>query len=232
MDFNVKAIADFDTAQGCLAGLVWSIFFHRLFGNVVPRYRTFLGVKYPSVEGYDTLDDTIALRGSDLFGKIMKLKQRQDLGTQPMYRYLLKIRFYDKEMRCWEKWQLALTVLDNQDPRMVDMDQETRRKFYREDFERNLFKILEFVDSNKDHVPPLPSTEMMPFPYDITLEPNLASAPASGSGSSESMEYITTTDAGDIIMGDTRYSTAPGARIPSGEELLRNGYNFFKKFLE
>ncbi|GME72367.1 unnamed protein product [Ambrosiozyma monospora] len=192
-----------------------------------------------------------------------------------------------------------------------------------QDFENNMFQIINYVDFNKNPIPPVKTMDLAPFPYLLlfglnTLDPEILNDSFSNleislkeyeedykggvndneyngndddeedyeeddedydyeedyddddeeSGfrdqeiegeSQESLEYITTTENGDVIMSSSsshnhnhryqrggtdgqqlssahqqrQYQQHRRARgsVGSGEELIRNGYKFFKKFL-
>ncbi|GMG19681.1 unnamed protein product [Ambrosiozyma monospora] len=188
-----------------------------------------------------------------------------------------------------------------------------------QDFENNMFQIINYVDFNKSPIPPVKTVDLAPFPYLLlfglnTLDPEILDDSFSNleislkeyeedyrgsvndndyhgnedneedddeydedydyeeeyddddeeSGfrdqeiegeSQESLEYITTTENGDVIMSSSsshrnqrggsegqQQSSAHQQRqyqqhrrgrgsVGSGEELIRNGYKFFKKFL-
>ncbi|VEU21381.1 DEKNAAC102533 [Brettanomyces naardenensis] len=301
MEFELKLVTDIDTAQDYLKGILWSIFFHRLFGSIVPQdNHNFLGVPYPTTE-FPELDRLIESKIDCIVGELAG-KNRDSDNEELIYKCVIVVKFYEKStvlesvgepqilkggnvasqssrsnsqsgssssilmpqrtrkyQNCWEKWVLTVTILNNRNSRMLEMDNNSRLDFYKEDFERNLFKLIAYMDKNKSHIPPIQSIDRSPFPYKILFALNthdsssLDTAFASfetlsdrqspdtrGSSNSESqgsVEYITTTEGGDIIMGNPGNNgddpkTSGYRAIPSGEEMLRNGYKFLRKFLE
>ncbi|QPG72751.1 hypothetical protein FOA43_000052 [Brettanomyces nanus] len=306
MEFNLKLVTDLDTAADYIKGIVWTIFFNRLFGFIVPQDGlNFLGVPYPTTD-LPELDRLIESKIECIMGELNK--GEKEYNDQLLYKCVIVVKFYEKAVmldnnsnglqdrqgsnnvstssassssilmprrtkkyqNCWEKWILKVTILNNHNTKMLETDTNSRLDFFKEDFEKNMFKLFDYVDKNRSHIPPIQSVDKAPFPYKIlfalnTHEPkslesafasfemsskstletgtNIGSGSASGSvsGSLASLEYVTTTEEGDLILTTTPLqheqkdaNTNPNYRpnIPSGEELLRNGYKFIKKFLE
>lgn len=137
-----------------------SILFHRLFGPVVPQTREALGVTYPCVasEEVDSLIEE----------KISQFMRRSENGGQ------IGVQFFEKRAKkpswfgktsedvCWEQWVIDVTIDD-------EKDKEKSRLKTEKQLREILFSILSVVNNNKDHIPPITTTDATPFPYQIVV---------------------------------------------------------------
>ena len=98
-----------------------------------------------------------------------------------------------EEEVCWETWTIKVTVAEPKtdngesssspllvrpsgsqigERRLMNLDVEERAKV-RQAMEQTLLatvrKIMKYVSTNKDHIPPITSTTGNPFPYQITV---------------------------------------------------------------
>lgn len=295
MDLDLKLVTDLSTVQDYLKGILWTIFFHRLFGQLTPDDgKNYLGVPYPVFSCPDLaslIDSKASTIWEELSSQSDRISGHDADGDDLLFKCVIVIKFYKdsvsvdnsiqkqaqdylpslssrsnsrsessssvlpqrtrKYENCWERCILKVTILNNKHHKVSKPDYNTQLDFYKENFLKNMFKIVEYVDKSKDHIPPIPSMDLSPFPYKVLFALNthdpgsLSTAFASfeslpGKGSiSGNVEFVTTPESGDIIVGGTSMAgsdsgTRDGTRIniPSGEELLRNGYNFLRKFLE
>lgn len=130
-------------------------------------------------------------------------------------------------------------------------DMNTKIKLMRSSFESNMFNIIKFSESNIDNMPSIKTQDMNPFSiktdylinwryyisnldFNLDLDLNLSSLHNSTDLSQESIEYINTTDNGDIIISSGSNSENDISNKNKGpkDDLWKNGYNFFKKMLE
>lgn len=328
-ELDLKLIADLDTAQDYIKGMLWTIFFHRLFGTVVPHgNQNFLGVSYPTVD-YSSLNHLINERVGALMDQIesQRLKAPISIRTytgnestetrdnnnstkntdnnvmdlndsQLVFKCVLVLKFYQKyeastvstsnyvdmhsgglssrsnsrsgsssvivprqnEMYqdCWEKWVLRITILNNENSKVLEAGDKSRFDFYKEDFEKNMFKLVEYFDKNKDHIPQIKTLEISPFPYKMffalnthdpsTLDTAFASVEKSlksHMNDTDSSDYSAiqsdldyfTTESGDVIVGakmekPARNSEQPNEQKVPEDDIIRNSYRYIRKFLE
>lgn len=69
----------------------------------------------------------------------------------------------DHDLKLWESWLIHIKCLP------VDSNTNSMALSV-ESFESNLHKIVDLVDSHKNHIPPITSLETSPFPYSITVD--------------------------------------------------------------
>ncbi|ODV85696.1 hypothetical protein CANARDRAFT_7074 [[Candida] arabinofermentans NRRL YB-2248] len=336
MDFNLKIIADLDTVHDYLKGILWTIFFTRLFGSIKPDdNNSFLDIPYPTTP-FPELESLIESKivsildgltsstysqsnynvhrtsGSDI-QNYQDTTDNDNSSDELFYRCVMVIKFYErsiiisnpdlqsstklwgnsnnneprqvsrldsdssltsltqrtpnhirKYINCWEKWILSINIINNRNQKMMQLSNTDKLDLYKDDFENNLFNVIDFVDANKDHIPPIQSIDKSPFPYKIVFAlnthdsnslnqvftkfeipngkindsmNNMNNEERYSDDQQDSMEYITTTEAGDVIMSTSsnanNYNNDQNHRsLNSGEEMLRNGYKFIKKLLE
>lgn len=226
MIFNLTLPSTPETAEDNVKGVIWTIMFHRLFGPLTPVTQKAFDVNYPKTEQLPELDELIDLTVREMTRK-----------TEPRLGSTIFIKFYEKGLHDdkasgwladrkmdasgqylsnWETWKLYLRLDDEQtrDPEYV-----------KEKFQDNIMQVLEHIDTNKQHIPPITSLESSPFPYTISYKANQNSLDEEDSGPSSSIEYVTET--GDIITS----SGSNNANTYTGEEILKTGLKFFRKML-
>jgi hypothetical protein len=69
--------------------------------------------------------------------------------------------FGKENERVWEHWRIKVTCLP--------VRSTTNLIPYEQNFEDNIAKIVNIVDTHKDHIPAITSLESSPFPYTIDV---------------------------------------------------------------
>ncbi|CDK25906.1 unnamed protein product [Kuraishia capsulata CBS 1993] len=218
MEFSLTIVSDLDTVLDNTRGILWTIFFNRLFGPITPKNDYFLGVPYPKVVGATALEDLINSEATSMVKSLTDSPLSQDAAV---FKSSIAIKFYERDRHavCWETWTLRVNVINNRRYPAAPGERHDLDA-YREVFENNLMEICDVVDAHKSHIPAITSMETSPFPYRILRQDS------SGNSGTASVEYVATTDAGDVIVQSAAANTGV-----YGEEILRNGYNFIKKML-
>ncbi|KAI1384684.1 DUF1649-domain-containing protein, partial [Hypoxylon trugodes] len=187
-EFILEAFADPASVRDVVRGILHTIFFHRFFPSLTPRSREVLDIMLPYVEDAE-LDTMIEKRAAELAREL-------DATTTPTTTHLhahphssrvptatggrgnISVQFFEKKRRkvwymrgggdeevCWESWTVKVTVAE---PRT-----ESERAKVRRAMEQTLLtaamKIVTCVNSHKDHIPPILTSEANPFPYQITV---------------------------------------------------------------
>ncbi|KAF6013903.1 hypothetical protein HII13_001152 [Brettanomyces bruxellensis] len=278
MDLDLKLVTDLSTVQDYLKGILWTIFFHRLFGQLTPEDgKNYLGVPYPVFSCPDLaslIDSKASTIWEELSSQSDHISGHDADGDDLLFKCVIVIKFYKdsvsvdnsiqkqaqdylpslssrsnsrsessssvlpqrtrKYEKCWERCILKVTILNNKHHKVSKRDYNTHTwirakttslQFHQWIFSPFPYKVLFALNT---HDPASLSTAFASF----------ESLPGKGSISGN-VEFVTTPESGDIIVGGTSMTDSdPGTRdgthinIPSGEELLRNGYNFLRKFLE
>ncbi|KAL8782022.1 MAG: hypothetical protein Q9203_000036 [Teloschistes exilis] len=98
----------------------------------------------------------------------------------------LDVRFYEKRRRkasglggwltgtgksddevCWEVWKLKITLTN---PR-TETERVTLLRAEGPSLHKTAMSIVKIVNRDKDHIPPITTSETNPFPYEILLNP-------------------------------------------------------------
>lgn len=159
-----------------VVGLLSTVLFHRLFGPSVPQTREVLGVTYPCVVN-SSLDSLIEEKTSEILRSIRPQQAETQIGIQ----------FFEKQPGsakkkqttswfsttspqlqqdvCWEQWVIRLHLLDGKN----DREHEINRKKTEKQLVDTLMAIVNTASTNKDHIPPITTTDSTPFPYKILL---------------------------------------------------------------
>ncbi|RQM06850.1 hypothetical protein DH86_00004369 [Scytalidium sp. 3C] len=140
-----------------------------------PKTRDVLDITLPVVEDVE-LETLIDQRTAAL---VRQLDSSSDMGSRGSgVRALLAVQFFEKKRRkawftkgeeevCWEQWTLDVTLAT---PRT-----ESQRAKVRKAMEAMLLKaamkIVTTVNREKDHIPPITTSETNPFPYQIIANP-------------------------------------------------------------
>ena len=184
-----RAFADFSRK-----GILHTIFFHRFFPSIRPKTRDVLDLTLPVVEDVE-LETLIDQRTATL---VRQLDTSSDMGARSTgVRGLMAVQFFEKKRRkawftkgeeevCWEQWTLDVTLAT---PRTesgmfpysstcrdgTDASNFLERAKVRKAMEAMLLKaamkIVTTVNREKDHIPPITTSESNPFPYQIVINP-------------------------------------------------------------
>ncbi|RFU35846.1 hypothetical protein B7463_g451, partial [Scytalidium lignicola] len=174
-EYIIEVFADPTSVKDVVRGILHTIFFHRFFPSIRPKTRDVLDITLPVVEDVE-LETLIEQRTAAL---VRQLDSSSDMGSRSTgVRALLAVQFFEKKRRkawftkgeeevCWEQWTLDVTLAT---PRT-----ESQRAKVRKAMEAMLLKaamkIVTTVNREKDHIPPITTSETNPFPYQIIANP-------------------------------------------------------------
>ncbi|EPE34092.1 hypothetical protein GLAREA_07105 [Glarea lozoyensis ATCC 20868] len=176
-EFIIEVFADPDSVNDVVSGILNTIFFHRFFPTIRPKTREVLDLTLPLVDDVE-LETLIVQRTAAL---VRQLGTSSDTGARNTgVRGLMAVQFFEKNLKrrkawyhkaeeevCWEQWTLDVTLAT---PRT-----ESERAKVRNAMEAMLLKaamkIVTTVNREKDHIPPITTSEANPFPYQIVINP-------------------------------------------------------------
>ncbi|KAK9236858.1 autophagy-related protein [Lipomyces kononenkoae] len=175
---TIDIILDRLLIRDVIKAVLSSIFFHRLFGSIRPLSpaREVLDITYPSVDdpALDSLIDeklthlTAALDTSSQY----TANQPYSGSTQPQ----IVVNFFEKKTRkawfskseeevCWEEWTInILSITPRNETEKVRVAKSAESQL-----QTIIMKIIDIVNDNRDHIPPIATTEANPFPYQISI---------------------------------------------------------------
>ncbi|KAI5950424.1 hypothetical protein CANMA_005352 [Candida margitis] len=194
MQFTIELVAERSVLRESIKGIIWTIFFNRLFGPITPATREFLDVTYPSVANLPDLDSLIEEKITTFIRTRIEGKPLPARGT-------ITIQFLNKsnekrkssgwfgreyendDMKAWETWTINVESLPIEEgpsihrPKHAGLEYSRAVTISMKSFEDSLVKIYDFVDRHKDHIPPITSLESSPFPYIIKVQEDSRSKP-------------------------------------------------------
>ncbi|KAL3465793.1 DUF1649-domain-containing protein [Aspergillus heterothallicus] len=185
-EYFLEIFADTTTVRDVLKGILNLIFFHRYFPSIRPTTFDVLDFTLPAINDVD-LETLIDSRISSLVRQHSSSTGHElssgTTGTGGV-RGRIAVEFYEKKRRrsgmwfsglagkgeeevCWEVWNLDVTIAT---PR-TESERAKVRKAMENMLQKAALKILTVVNRDKDHIPPITTSDSNPFPYRIVLNP-------------------------------------------------------------
>ncbi|KAH8434644.1 autophagy-related protein 101 [Aspergillus melleus] len=183
-EYFLEIFADTTTVRDVLKGVLNLIFFHRYFPSIRPTTFDVLDFTLPAINDVD-LETLIDSRISSLVRQhSSSTTSALDGGGNGGVRGRIAVEFYEKKRRrsgmwfgglagkgeeevCWEVWNLDVTIAT---PR-TESERAKVRKAMENMLQKAALKILTVVNRDKDHIPPITTSDANPFPYRIVLNP-------------------------------------------------------------
>ncbi|KAF2866508.1 autophagy-related protein [Massariosphaeria phaeospora] len=163
-EYNLEIFADLACVKDVVKAILHTIFFHRYFSSISPLTRDLLDLTLPAIDDVD-LETLIDQRTVALVRAIDGTRGRGQLVVQFFEKRRRKTYFFAKadEDVCWEQWTLDVTLAT---PRT-----ESVRRAMTKSLEKAAHKIISIVNRDKDHIPPITTTDANPFPYSVVVNP-------------------------------------------------------------
>ncbi|ETS06487.1 DUF1649-domain-containing protein [Trichoderma reesei RUT C-30] len=180
-EFILDVFSDPRSVREVVKGILHTIFFNRFFPSLAPRTHEVLDVTLPYVNDNE-LETLIEQRAYALERQLdaERLGGGAGAGTADGGsggRGQITVQFFERKRRkawltrgeeevCWETWTIKVTVAE---PR-TDNERAKVRKAMEQTLFTTAMKIVTFVNTHKDHIPPITTQGGNPFPYKINLE--------------------------------------------------------------
>lgn len=163
-----------------MTGVLHTIVFHRSFQAVRPISCEILDVTLPSMDdaSLEALIDqraTALVRQMDPSGQ---LNYGSASSTSSNGRGQLSLQFFEKRRRktyfafgkvdeevCWEQWNLDVTLAKPK----TEVDAEKVREAMETSLQKAALKIVSVASEERDHIPPITTSETNPFPFQINI---------------------------------------------------------------
>jgi len=183
-EYFLEIFADTTTVRDVLKGVLNLIFFHRYFPSTRPITFDVLDFTLPAISDAD-LETLIESRVSALVRQhLSSAAGTPDGKGGGGVRGRIAVEFYEKKRRrsglwfgglagkaeeevCWEIWTLDVTIAT---PR-TESERAKVRKAMGNMLQKAALKILSVVNRDKDHIPPITTSDSNPFPYRIVVNP-------------------------------------------------------------
>lgn len=179
--FVLEVFAEPTCVKDIVRAILHTIFFHRYFPSLRPSTIEVLDFTLPFVSDpqLETLIDT---RVGQLIRQLSSTS-----SSKGNVRGQLAVQFFEKRRRkggglgwftgagkaeeevCWEIWCLEVTIAT---PR-TEAERVKVVKAMASTLQRTAMKIVTIVNKDKEHIPPITTSETNPFPYQIELNPRL-----------------------------------------------------------
>jgi len=148
--------------------LLHTIMFNRAFGLVLPREELiealdFAYVRCDDVTIQKTFEESVEKFESVLVGRENKKGQLVLSFLEKRYKKIWWKKYEEKV--CWEQWVITISLTDKPQAEVEQEEHEVLAKRLR----KRVFHILQIVNEKKNHIPPLKTNELTPFPYEITI---------------------------------------------------------------
>lgn len=176
-------------------GVLWCIFFHRLFGPIAPSSHEFMGIPYPVANNLPDIDSLFDQKIDQLikkdFGSADSLSQPKVGQLLVLFHKTSKIKKKSlwfghvkddllQDPSVWELWRINVNcrpVPPEKLPADTALMHDKGVQLSRQSFEETLMTIYEKIDSKKDHIPPITTLDVSPFPYEIEVDPKSPKKP-------------------------------------------------------
>lgn len=165
-------------------GILHTIFFHRFFTPIGPATHDVLDITLPFVaeDDIDTLIETKAttfVRSLDNPSNQLSPQynpkslgpSRGTLVTHFLERKRRKGWFIAKadEETIWETWILDVTLTAARS----EPEAARNRRVMETSLQKAAMRVIELVNKEKDHIPPITTNDSNPFPYQILVNPKV-----------------------------------------------------------
>ena len=173
------------TARDCIKAVCQCVFFHRLFGQVVPREWEVLDTTVSCADDPD-IDALIEGKAASFITALREYNEARSRGLATPHarggavvaQPAVCIEFFEKrknkswfsraeEAVCWESWLVTCTFTP---PARTDGDRRRAVDGTRTALSKALWCVVELMNRrNDEYIPSIPYGEGNPFPYQISI---------------------------------------------------------------
>ncbi|KAF4551625.1 putative autophagy-related protein 101 [Elsinoe fawcettii] len=179
-EYTLDIFADRSCVKDVVKAILHTIFFHRYFTPLEPKTHDLFDVTLPVVNDVE-LETLIDQRAVTL-ARQFEISPYGASGTDARLeggRGQVVVQFMEKKRRkgwfggkaddelVWESWVLDVTLAT---PRS-DTEVVKARRAMESTLQRTALKIINIVNRDRNHIPPITTNETNPFPYQILVNP-------------------------------------------------------------
>ncbi|KAL8945349.1 MAG: hypothetical protein Q9211_000119 [Gyalolechia sp. 1 TL-2023] len=196
-EYVLEVLADPTCVKDIVRGILHTIFFHRYFPSMRPSSLEVLDLTLPVVADPE-LETLIETRVGQLVRQLSSTSSpsggsRGELGVRFFEKRRRKASGLggwltgtgrSEEEICWEVWKLKITLTTprtetgkacppSDTGQYADLLRERMTLLRAEApaLQKTAMTIVKIVNRDKDHIPPITTSETNPFPYEILLNP-------------------------------------------------------------
>lgn len=161
---ELRLETDRQLVAGCVEALLSTILFHRLFGPLTPEAVEVVGVTYPLAGSQDAAN--VVKKKSKQLNQVLSESNaacvRLTFGERQPKNNLWFGKHHDTP---WEEW-----VIDVKVDRGSSLDVTSSvQKQTTQKLKQLIMIILDYMDAQKTNIPPITTTEVDPFPFEISI---------------------------------------------------------------
>ncbi|KAH9820860.1 hypothetical protein DFH28DRAFT_1121226 [Melampsora americana] len=155
-------------ARDVIKAILHSILFQRVFGSIQPKMIEVLGLTFVLEPGTESL---VEERTESLFNaldhktsqilSLRFLEKRSNRANKPWYQAA-------EEDVIWERWEIGFTITQ---AHQLEGDRDQIINSIQSQLSDFSSHLLGFVLSQRDHIPAITSSDVVPFPVDIIIHP-------------------------------------------------------------
>lgn len=183
-EYNLELFADRSCVKDVVKAILHTIFFHRFFTPLRPATQDVLDLTLPYVAEPD-IEALVEQKATALVRQI-DLPSTQ---VSPQYhpkslsnggRGQIVVQFLEKKRRkagwfgvkgdeesVWECWVLDVTL----GTARTDQEAAKLRRAMERSLQKTAMKVVDIVNRDRNHIPPITTNETNPFPYQILVNP-------------------------------------------------------------
>jgi len=167
-------------------GIMHTIFFHRYFTPLTPATHDVLDTTLPYVSE-DDIEELIETKATAL---VRSLDTSSSTYASPQYnpktngtgRGTVAVKFLEKKRRkgwfiakadeetVWETWTIDVTLTSARG----ELEAARNRSAMESSLQEAAIKVVTIVNQERQHIPPITTSESNPFPYQISVNPKNA----------------------------------------------------------
>jgi len=179
-EYILEVFADQTLVKDIVKGVLHTIFFHRYFPSIRPSLRDLplLDITLPYIAEPPEFETLIDARTTTLIHQLTS-SNTPNGGVRGQ----IAVQFFDKKRRksgwltgigrgndeevVWEEWLVEVTIARPK----TEGERIKVRRAMESSLQKTAMKIVSIVNRDKDHIPPITTSEANPFPYKIVLNP-------------------------------------------------------------
>jgi alpha-galactosidase/6-phospho-beta-glucosidase family protein len=183
-EYTLELFAEPSCVKDIVKACLHVIFFHRYFIPITPLTRDLFDQTLPQIDDSE-LETLIEQRATQLVRYVEAPSSHSSpyntaSASPAAGRAQILVQFFEKKRKksyfftkggdetvCWEQWVLNITCATPKNER----EKRQVRSAMEKSLSKTCLKIINIVNKEKDHIPPITEADTNPFPYTIVVNP-------------------------------------------------------------